>query len=44
VLVSYHNPAQPHNPEDLDFNLHCHENLKSHKMRTSRLSDNMFYH
>jgi hypothetical protein len=30
VLVSYCNATQYHNPEDLDLNLHSHENLKSH--------------
>jgi hypothetical protein len=29
VLVSYHNAALRHNPEDLDLNLHRRENLKS---------------
>jgi len=29
-LVSYHNTIHLHNPEDLDLNLHCHENFKSH--------------
>jgi hypothetical protein len=24
-----HNTTRRHNPEDLDLNLHCHENLKS---------------
>jgi hypothetical protein len=28
-LVSYHNTARRHNPEDLDLNLHRLENLKS---------------
>jgi hypothetical protein len=27
--VSYHNTTRPHNPEDLDLNLHSRENLKS---------------
>jgi len=30
TLVSYHNTAWHHNPKDLDLNLHCCENLKSH--------------
>jgi len=29
ALVSYHDTIQCHNPEDLDLNLHCHENIKS---------------
>jgi hypothetical protein len=28
TLVSYHNTTQHHNPEDLNLNLHYHENLK----------------
>jgi hypothetical protein len=28
--VSYHRTTRRHNPEDLDFNLHSRENLKSH--------------
>jgi hypothetical protein len=27
---SYHNTTWHHKPEDLDFKLRCHENLKSH--------------
>jgi len=30
TLVSYHNITWCYNPEDLDLNLHHHENLKSH--------------
>jgi hypothetical protein len=30
MLVSYHSTTQCHNPEELDMNLHCCENLKSH--------------
>jgi len=29
TLVSYHNMARRHNPEDLDLNLHSRKNLKS---------------
>jgi hypothetical protein len=29
TLVSYHRTTRRHNPEDLDSNLHRHENLKS---------------
>jgi hypothetical protein len=29
MLVSYHNAARRHKPEDLDLNLQLHENLKS---------------
>jgi hypothetical protein len=29
MLVSYHNATRHHNPEDLNFNLHRCENLKS---------------
>jgi len=29
TLVFHHNTTQRHNPEDLDFNLHRRENLKS---------------
>jgi hypothetical protein len=28
-LVSCHNSARRHNPEDLDLNIHSRENLKS---------------
>jgi hypothetical protein len=31
VLVSYHNTTWHHNPEDIDLNLHCCENLISHR-------------
>jgi hypothetical protein len=30
TLVSYHNTAWCHNPEDFDLDIHCHENLESH--------------
>jgi hypothetical protein len=30
TLVSYHNTTRRHKPEDLDLNLHGHENLNSH--------------
>jgi len=29
MLVSYHNVARCHNPQDMDLNLHCRENLTS---------------
>jgi hypothetical protein len=29
TLVSCHNTTWHHNPEKLDMNLHCHENLQS---------------
>jgi len=29
MLVSYHNTTQRRNPENLDLNIHRHENLKS---------------
>jgi len=29
TLVSYHNTIRRHNPEDLDLNIHRHENFKS---------------
>jgi hypothetical protein len=29
TLVSYHNTTRLHNPEDLDFNIHRSESLKS---------------
>jgi hypothetical protein len=29
MLVSYHNTAQHHNPEELDLKCHCHESLKT---------------
>jgi hypothetical protein len=29
ILVSYHNTARRHEPEDLDLKHHCRENLKS---------------
>jgi hypothetical protein len=29
MLVCYHNTTRRHVPEDLDFSLHRHENLKS---------------
>jgi len=32
MLVFYHNTIWHHNAEDLDFNLHCRENLKSHNL------------
>jgi hypothetical protein len=28
TMVFYYNTTKCHNPEDLDLNLHCHENLK----------------
>jgi hypothetical protein len=30
TLISYYNTTQCYNPEDLNLNLHHHENLKSH--------------
>jgi len=32
TMVSYHNTTWCHNPENLDLNFHCHENLKSWMM------------
>jgi len=29
TVVSYHKTTGRYNPEDLDLNLHCRENLKS---------------
>jgi len=29
MLVTHHNTKHCHNPEDLDLNLHCYENLIS---------------
>jgi hypothetical protein len=31
TLVTYHNIVWHHNPEDLNINVHCHENLKSRR-------------
>jgi len=33
TLVSHHNITWHHSPEDFDLNLHCHENLLSHKLK-----------
>jgi hypothetical protein len=30
TLVSYHNTTRRHNPEDIDLDLHCRENLTYH--------------
>jgi hypothetical protein len=32
MLVSYYNTTWHQNPEDINLNLHCYENLKSHIM------------
>jgi len=40
VVGSYCNTIQCHNPEDLDLNLHHHENLKSHTVLFVYLSGN----
>jgi hypothetical protein len=34
MLVFYHNTMQHHSPEDLNLNLHRHENLKSTMLQT----------
>jgi len=38
TLVPYHNITWHHNPEDLNLNLHCYENLKSCTSFASYLS------
>jgi len=35
ALVSYRNTTRRHNPEDLDLNLDCREDLKSRTCRQS---------
>jgi hypothetical protein len=40
MLVSSHTTTRCHNSEDHSMNLHCHENLKSHKSQTSYCSAN----
>jgi len=32
TMISYQNTVWRHNPEDLELNIHHHENLKSHNL------------